>query len=157
RILQPRTIRKVREFLKMPGQREFGMGANMVVRADRLAEWNGWDPCIGPGSKFGSGDDHDLAIRALAAGCAIHFCPEARVIHYGFRRWESVPRDLQRIGFGFGATFAKELRCGTLYVGSLRMLGYFVGQALLRAARLQRPRGLALPRGWLRGLLAGMK
>ena len=84
-IPAPLTIRTVREWLRMPGPRHFGIGANMAVRAAALDEVGGWDPCIGPGAEFGSGDDHDLAVRMLLRGYGVHLCPQARVVHHGAR------------------------------------------------------------------------
>ncbi|HZP80919.1 MAG TPA: glycosyltransferase family 2 protein [Chthonomonadaceae bacterium] len=151
------SLARVGEFWRMPGMRDFGLGANMAVRADVLALLGGWDPCIGPGAKFASGDDHDLTMRALLTGFAVYFCAEARVVHYGFRTWEQASRDLERMAFGQGAAMAKYLRCGVIYPGPLRVLRHNTWLCLGRIARWRRPFGLAFTRHWLRGLLAGSR
>jgi GT2 family glycosyltransferase len=154
-IATSHTLTHLRDFWKVPDMVDFGLGANMAVRADVLAALQGWDPCVGPGAKFGSGDDHDLTVRALLTGYSIHFCAEARVTHFGFRTWEQAANDLRRMSYGQGAVVAKYLRCGTVYHGPLRMLRHALGQSLNRALHRQRPLGLAPPRSWMRGLIAG--
>ena len=57
----------------------------MAMRAAALKKIQGWDDCIGPGEKFGSGDDHNIAFRLLCAGYKLHFCPQGRVVHHGVR------------------------------------------------------------------------
>jgi O-antigen biosynthesis protein len=139
------------------GWENFGMGASMAVRADVISALGGWDVCIGPGTKFGSGDDTDLAIRTLRAGHGLHFCPTAKVVHYGFRQWKSSRRDFSRIGFGLGAVFAKHLRCGAFFSGGLRAAAHEAAQSARRLSRWQRPGSVTFLSGWLRGLLAGLR
>ena len=155
-IVNAQTIYSVREFLYMPGMVHFGIGANMAVRADAADAVQGWDPCVGPGAKFGNADDHDMALRLLLAGYALAFAPDAHTVHDGFRLWSESARDVQLTGFGFGAAFIKHLRCGKLYHGSLRMLRHFCWQIVRRALKGQRPLGMAFPRGWFRGFAAAL-
>ena len=152
-----RTISTLQPYLQMPNMVNFGIGANMAVRADALAEVGGWDPCIGPGAKFGNADDHDLTVRILLAGYAVAFTPDAHTLHYGYRLWSESAKDVQHTGFGFGATFIKYLRCGKIYYGSLRMLVYFLLQIIRRALTNKRPLGVAFPRGWFKGAMAGLR
>lgn len=155
-ILHSHTIHRLRDFLRMPDKQHFGIGANMGLRKESIEALSGWDPCSGPGSMFGTGDDHDVAVRMLLAGFRVHFCAESHVLHYGLRRWENVGRDIRRIAFGFGAFFAKYLRCGKIYYGSWRMLMDFLSQIIYRGLRGHRPLGFAFPCGWISGLFAGM-
>ena len=156
-ITESKIIYSVRDFLYMPGMIHFGIGANMAVRADAAEAVQGWDPCIGPGAKFGNADDHDMAIRLLMAGYALAFCAEAHTVHDGYRLWSESARDVQHTGYGFGAAFVKHLRCGKIYHGSLRMLRHFFQQIVRHAATGQRPLGTAFPRGWLRGFAAALR
>jgi glycosyltransferase involved in cell wall biosynthesis len=149
------TITQVSELFQMPGPRHVGIGACMALRKNAALALAGWDTCLGPGGRFGSGDDHDMTVRMLAAGYAVHFSPEARVVHYGFRPWKFMAADMRRYGISYGAAFAKFSRCGIFYSGSWRMLRKYLGQALGNAVRLRRPSGLALARGWVYGLLLG--
>jgi GT2 family glycosyltransferase len=157
RITRPHTITRLSEYLRMPGHENFGMGASMAVRRTMLCEIGGWDPTIGPGAAFGSGDDNDLAVRLLAAGHPIAFSPDARVTHYGFRLWTSASRDNARYGFGMGAVFAKELRCGTFFAGGFRLLLDGLRISLRRLVKGERPLALAYPRSWVRGFWVGLR
>jgi glycosyltransferase involved in cell wall biosynthesis len=150
-------IERLDEFLVMPGWENYGMGANMAFRIDALRAIEGWDDCIGPGAKFGSGDDNDVAVRILSAGYGIGFCPSSRVIHYGFRLWKSIRRDLGRRGFGLGAVVAKHVRLGVGFPGGLRAVRYEAGQCAARLLRGERPRGVAFVAGWVRGFVAGLR
>ena len=150
----PLTIRSVHNWLRMPGPRHFGIGANMAVRADALEDVGGWDPCIGPGAEFGSGDDHDLAVRMLLHGYSVHLCPRARVIHHGLRHRSQCAAEVERISCGFGGAFAKYLRCGVVYCGALRMLTFFLRRAVARLFRSER--GFVFIRGWVRGFRRGL-
>ena len=153
-IPAPLTIRTVHEWLRMPGPRHFGIGANMAVRADALDEVGGWDPCLGPGTQFGSGDDHDLAVRLLLRGYGVHFDPKIQVVHHGMRPWRGCAADVERVSSGFGAAFAKYLRCGVVYHGSLRMLVFFLRRAAIRLFKPEK--GFAFIRGWTRGFRRGL-
>jgi GT2 family glycosyltransferase len=137
RIERPEKIGRLRDFLTMPNWQHFGIGASMALRASVLDRVGGWDECIGPGTKFGSGDDNDIAVKVLRAGPRIAFVPEARVVHHGFRFWKSSKADAKRTGFGLGAIFAKHLRCGTVYPGAFRAVTdalLLVGKRALRAS-----------------------
>lgn len=157
RVTQARSIFTLSEFLTMPGWGNFGMGANMALRADALETVGGWDPCVGPGAFFRSGDDHDVVARLLAAGFGLAFCPTAVAVHFGLRHWESMGADQTRYGFGMGAIFAKHLRTRSYYPGPLRVFG----DRLLTTARglslRKGPVGLAYPRSWLLGLMHGFR
>ncbi|MBV9852856.1 MAG: glycosyltransferase family 2 protein [Armatimonadetes bacterium] len=153
-IPAPLTIRAVRDWLKMPGPRNFGIGAAMVLPAAALDAVGGWDPCIGPGTAFGSGDDHDLVVRLLLHGYGVHLCPEAQVVHHGLRPRQQGAAEVERIGRGFGACFAKYLRCRVVYYGSLRMLAFFLRRAAVRLFKSER--GLSFVRGWACGFGRGL-
>jgi glycosyltransferase involved in cell wall biosynthesis len=156
-IASPGTIFRLRDLLTMPGWGNIGMGASMAVRTDVVTALKGWDPCIGPGTKFGSGDDTDLAVRTLKAGYGVHFSPQARVVHYGFRYWKSKRTDLTRIAFGLGSIAAKHLRCGTLVRGGFRPPYYYLRQATVELLRFRRPAGAVIVLGWVRGFSNGMR
>lgn len=156
-VERAKTIRRLDELLTMPGWGNFGMGANMSLRADALEVLHGWDECIGPGAKFGSGDDHDVAVRMLRAGYAIRFSPEAKVVHSGMRHWEAAGRDYRRIWYGVGGVFAKHLRTGVFYPGGLRVPLYQVRDSTFSLLKGAKPRGVTYIGGWLRGFFAGLR
>ncbi len=155
-IEQPKTIRHLPELLTMPGWGNFGMGANMSIRSAALQHLHGWDECIGPGAKFGSGDDHDLSVRLLRAGYAIRFSPEPRVVHFGLRRWRTAGRDYRRIWFGVGGVFAKHLRCGAFYPGGIRVPVNQLRNCTKSLLKGSKPYGLSYVGSWLSGFAAGL-
>jgi GT2 family glycosyltransferase len=162
RIYESKTIRRTSEFLRIPVQRSaawinFGIGANMAIRSAALNAVEGWDPCIGPGEKFGSGDDHDLAFRLLRAGKALHFCPDARVVHHGVRQRALSERDAERVGRGFGASWIKHLKCGSVYPGATRTLSFNLVRLLLESLHLRRCDSAFFIRGWIAGLWQGLR
>ena len=160
-IEQSETISQAADFLRISTRRSapwlnFGIGANMAVRTDALRAIGGWDPCIGPGEKFGSGDDHDLAFRILRAGHAVHFCPGARVLHHGARPRSGLRRDYHRFGRGFGAAFVKQLKCGALYHGSARTVPFHLARLCAGSLSGQRSESAAFLGGWVSGFCAGL-
>jgi len=163
RIEIAKTIHHPNEFLIVPTRRgaiwlNFGIGANMALRRRTMLQLGGWDLCIGPGARFGSGDDHDLAFRLLCAGSGVHFCPQARVVHHGVRSTQEWNSQYVWVGRGFGAAFAKYLRCALLYRGSLRtlrihLLGFFLHGLQMRRTQ---PGPSRFIRGWIGGFAAGL-
>jgi len=90
-------------------------GANMVVRRAVFERLGGFDECLGPGSRFRSGDDLDLAYRALRAGYAVlQSSAHPPVVHWGVRRYDdgSARRLIWNNYYGKGARMMKGLRCG---------------------------------------------
>jgi glycosyltransferase involved in cell wall biosynthesis len=101
-----------------------GIGAGMAVRRDAVLALGGFDPQLGPGAPLRSGEDRDLAARALTAGWWLYQTPAATVIHHGFRTW-SEGRDLaRRDWYGIGAAYAKLLKCG--HIGALVVIAHEV-------------------------------
>lgn len=97
-----------------------GVGAGMAVRRDAVLALGGFDEQLGPGARLRSGEDRDLAARALIAGWWLYQTPAAVVVHHGFRTW-SEGRDLtRRDWYGIGAAYAKLLKCG--HIGVLVVL-----------------------------------
>ncbi len=89
-------------------------GANMVVRRAVFERLGGFDECLGPGSRVRSGDDDDLAYRALRAGFAVVLDPANAIVHWGKRSYSdgSARRLLRNYRYGDGASFIKHIRCG---------------------------------------------
>jgi len=161
RMRDAKTIHHSHDFLTIPVHRpgswmNWGIGANMAVRTAALADIQGWDPCICAGEKFGSGDDHDLAFRLLHAGYEVHFCPAARVVHYGFRGLMHIRQYHWLVGRGFGASCIKYLRCGLLYHASIRTIASHLLRLAMHWARLRRSESGPFVLGWLSGFAAGL-
>lgn len=158
RIDRPHTIDRLSDFIEsgLENWTNVGIGASMALRAEVVAAINGCDPCIGPGAKFRTGDDTDIGVQVLRLGYAMHFSPEASVVHHGFRYWASSKADVGRSGFAQGAIFAKHLRCGTFFRGSVFGLFDNVATITKRVLRGERPLGTAFAVNWARGAVAGL-
>ena len=138
----------------------FGLGAGMALRRDAVLAMGGFDESVGPGARFASGDDWDIALRAMLRGWYIYHAASVSILHHGYRTMEEGRRHALRDWIAIGALCAKPIRTGHLVVVPL-VLSLFFGDALwppLRAAlRLQRPSGLARIRGFLRGFIGGLR
>jgi GT2 family glycosyltransferase len=83
----------------------------MAVRRDVVLALGGFDERLGPGAPLDSGEDRDLAVRALAKGWWVAQTPHAYVEHNGFRTWDEGRELARRDWFGIGAAYAKPLKC----------------------------------------------
>lgn len=110
----PPSYRRLRGRFALMKVRLVGVGANMIVRRTVFERLGGFDECLGPGSRFRSGDDVDLAYRALRAGFTVVQDPENVVVHWGGRSYAagSARRVLRNNSYGAGASWGKQLRCG---------------------------------------------
>jgi glycosyltransferase involved in cell wall biosynthesis len=151
-----RVIRRLSEYYS-----SIGMGAGMVVRRTMALSLGGFDEQLGPGSKFPSAEDHDIAIRALVHGFCIGEMARTWVVHDGFRTHAQF-RDLTRRDWvAIGAAYGKYLRC--LQIAIVLPIGYNslvrgIIEPLVRLAHLQKPHGFRrlfyLWRGICLGVLA---
>jgi GT2 family glycosyltransferase len=89
----------------------FGLGAGMSVRRSTALSIGGFDQNLGPGSKFQTADDIDVAIRLMIKGYPVHLTNTTRVIHNGFRSWQQGRKHSLR-HIGLGAVYVKPLLCG---------------------------------------------
>ena len=93
-----------------------GIGAGMAVRRRDVLSIGGFDEQLGPGGRLRSGEDRDLAARALAAGWWVLQIPDAFVVHHGFRTWIQGRSLTRRDWYGIGAAYAKQLKCRNLAI-----------------------------------------
>jgi GT2 family glycosyltransferase len=91
-----------------------GIGAGMAVRRDVAVALGGFDQALGPGGPLRSGEDRDLAARALLRGWWLFQTPDAIVIHHGFRTWAEGRSLARRDWYGIGAAYVKQVKCGNL-------------------------------------------
>jgi GT2 family glycosyltransferase len=92
-----------------------GHGGNMAFRRKDLLEVGGFDPLLGAGCRFGSGEDGDIAYRLLVAKKRIIYAPDALAYHKHWKDWTAQRRMERAYGVGAGAQFAKYMRCGDSY------------------------------------------
>jgi glycosyltransferase involved in cell wall biosynthesis len=103
-----------------------GIGANLAVRRNVVLAMGGFDPECGPGGKFHSAGDGDIALRALLAGHHVYEVEGSVVLHYGFRNWEQGRALTCNAWTGIGAAFAKPLKCGRWEALPIPLFEFFV-------------------------------
>lgn len=135
-----------------------GLGAGMAVRRDFALAIGGFDESFGPGARFPSADEWDLAIRALLNGKHVYETAELAIVHDGFRTFEEGLKHAQRDWIAIGAVCAKPLRAGHLEA-AIVPLWLLTTRALLPPitdlAHLRKPRGLGRILAFARGFADG--
>lgn len=145
-------------FMRVP---KIGVGANMAVRREVYDRIKGFDECLGPGCRFRSGDEWDMAYRAMKAGFAAVHDPDNVVTHWGERIYAdgSGRRLLRNKYYGVGAGYAKHIRCGDPV--ALLALGRAVTREMvyLGANLIKHRRATGAGRLWsvARGIFDGMR
>ena len=137
-----------------------GLGAGMALRRDAVLGFGGFDETFGPGSRFRSGDDWDISLRALLGGWDVYDTASVAILHHGFRTLAEGKEHALRDWIAIGALCAKPLRAGHLRALELA-LWLFVGEALWPPVhdllRLRRPSGLSRIIGFVRGFADGLR
>ena len=90
----------------------FGHGGNLAVRRPALAAVSGWDPRIGPGTRWPGAEDKDLLLRLLAAGHRAGYRPGPAVRHLQWRTRRQVLKAELGYARGLGALAVKGRRAG---------------------------------------------
>ena len=129
---------------------------NMAGFRSTLLEVEGFDPTLGPGTPFPAGEDNDIGLRLLAAGCRIQYEPTAIIHHRAWRGPEEYIGLRWRYGLGQGAYYAKHLSLRDRFM--LRRLGRLLRLHLGMAARRARrePRAAAGHLAYVAGVLTGV-
>ncbi len=89
-----------------------GIGAGFALRKGPAVKAGGFDPCLGAGASFKSGEEHDLSYRLLLHGFSVGCTDETHVIHHGFRTHAQGKQLVKGYMVGYGAVFAKLTKCG---------------------------------------------
>jgi GT2 family glycosyltransferase len=115
-------------------------GGNMAARRSTFLALGGFDALLGPGTPWPAAEDNDLGLRALEAGHAIVYAPDAVVVHRAWRAGRSYPAIRWRYGLGKGGFYAKHLATANGY--GLRRAARDVARRIARApiAVWRRPR-----------------
>jgi glycosyltransferase involved in cell wall biosynthesis len=137
-----------------------GLGAGMALRRDFVLSIGGFDESFGPGARFPSADEWDMALRALLTGRHVYETTDLAVVHDGFRTFEEGRLHARRDWLAIGALCAKPLRAGyfravmiPLWIFSTRALWPPVADVL----RLRRPSGLTRIVAFLEGFAQGLR
>jgi GT2 family glycosyltransferase len=135
-----------------------GIGASMGIRRSTWRALDGFDENFGAGSRFCSAEELDFTVRALLRGYAAYAAPAARVIHHGFRSWESGQALIWGYLYGIGGMFGKLLRAGewpvVVLMGQLGWRWAFGGPVVDLGHKP--PRGLRL-KAFFRGFVDGFR
>jgi glycosyltransferase involved in cell wall biosynthesis len=87
----------------------FVPGGNMMLRRQVLEAIGGFDPELGPGARFSSGEDPDIQARACFAGWWGLYTPNVVVAHHHRRKTKDGPAWRRSYSMGTGAYKAKFL------------------------------------------------
>jgi glycosyltransferase involved in cell wall biosynthesis len=137
-----------------------GMGAGLAVRRSMIEKIGGFDPMLGPGSRFPSADDRDVAIRALLAGYHIYETSSIAVKHFGFRTWQQGRQLARRDFLAIGAAYSKLLKCGRIelaYIPADEFTKYALWPPIRDLLHLRQPRGMVRIRAFLEGFIEGLR
>jgi glycosyltransferase involved in cell wall biosynthesis len=139
---------------------ELGLGAGMAVRRAAVVAIGGFDEAFGPGARFGSGDDWDLAHRVLLSGSHVYQAAHLSILHHGFRTFAEGGEHARRDWVAIGALCAKPLRAGH-FRAIVAPVWYFSVLALWPPVRdllrLHRPSGLSRIAGFVLGFAQGVR
>jgi GT2 family glycosyltransferase len=91
-----------------------GTTACMIVRRDVWHALGGFDEALGVGARFRSGEDLDLALRALRAGFTVLQTPDVTVEHQTPVLWPERAQVIRRNWYGTGTAMAKSLKLAGL-------------------------------------------
>jgi glycosyltransferase involved in cell wall biosynthesis len=153
-LSQSRTLRSISE---MCGG--LGIGAGVAFRRDFVESIGGFDETFGPGGRFPSADDWDIAMRALLSGRHVFETAELSIVHDGFRSFEEGRAHARRDWLALGAMCAKPLRAGH-WEAAVVPIWLFSAKAvwppLADVLRLQKPRGIGRITAFVRGFAQGL-
>jgi glycosyltransferase involved in cell wall biosynthesis len=136
-----------------------GIGAGMAVRRDFVESINGFDEFFGPGGRFPSADEWDIATRALLMGRDVYETADLTIVHDGFRTFEEGQAHARRDWLALGAACAKPLRAGhwrtlvvTVWLFSTRALW----PPIVDLFSMRRPRGVGRIIAFVEGFANGI-
>ena len=137
-----------------------GIGAGMALKRDFALSVGGFDETFGPGARFPSADEWDIAMRALLSGKHVFETAEMSIVHDGFRTFEEGRKHAKRDWIALGAVCAKPLRAGhieavivPLWLFSTKAVWPPIADAL----HLRKPRGVGRISAFLQGFGVGLR
>ena len=150
----PALARRLRE-----KNRVDGAAASMAVRRSAWDAIGGFDEALGLGTRFQSGEEIDLAIRALRMGFFVSQAPRACVTHHGFYPWARHGAVMDKYWYGTGAAFARNVTADPL--GIARVLAglaarWATGRSPVASSLARRPHRLVRLSAFSRGFAAGL-
>lgn len=154
-LSQSRTLRSVSAICG-----GLGIGAGIALRCDFVRSMGGFDEAFGPGGRFPSADEWDIAIRALLSGREVLETAELSIVHDGFRTFEQGRDHARRDWLALGAVCAKPLRAG-YWKAAVVPVWLFSTKALwpplADALSLRKPRGIGRIVAFAQGFSQGLR
>jgi glycosyltransferase involved in cell wall biosynthesis len=137
-----------------------GLGAGIALKRDFVRSIGGFDEAFGPGGRFPSADEWDLAMRSLLSGRHVFETADLAIVHDGFRTFEEGRAHARRDWLALGAVCAKPLRAGhwkaavvPVWLFSTKVVWPPVQDAL----SLRKPRGGGRMIAFLQGFALGLR
>src|SRR5262249_35025800 len=137
-----------------------GLGAGMAVRRNMVEEIGGFDPMLGPGSRFQDCDDRDIAIRALLARYHVYETSTIAVKHFGFRSWQQGRQLTRRNFLGIGAAYSKFLksdRIELMYIPAYEFTKYALWPPIRDLLHFRQPSGIVRITAFVKGFIEGLR
>lgn len=131
----------------------------MAVRRSMVEKLGGFDPMLGPGSRFPDCDDRDIAMRALLAHYYVYETAAVTVKHFGFRTWLQGSHLTRRNFLGIGAAYSKFLKCGRaelIYVPAYEFVRSALWPPIWDVLRLRQPQGIVRITAFIEGFFKGI-
>jgi hypothetical protein len=154
-LVQSRMLRSIADICG-----GLGLGAGMALRRDFVQSLGGFDESFGPGGRFPSADEWDLAMRSLLRGWHVFETAELAIVHDGFRTFEEGRTHARRDWLALGAMCAKPLRAGhwkaavvPVWLFSTRAVWPPIADALA----LRKPRGAGRIVAFVTGFAQGLR
>lgn len=92
-----------------------GGGANMVIRENIFDTVGGFDEKLGPGTFLSTCEEYDFFYRVRKKGFEVGVLPSLKVVHYGLKRFEDLPKIGRQGLMGHCAMSFKYIRCGDFW------------------------------------------
>jgi glycosyltransferase involved in cell wall biosynthesis len=138
-----------------------GIGAGMALRRGPVLSLGGLDEGFGPGARFPSCDDHDVAVRLLIRGWTVFHNSQIAIVHHGFRAYGGEGREhVRRDWLAIGAYIGKLGRSGHLtpvIVGAWIFWRHAIVPPFEDAFHARRAKGLVRITSFCEGFIAGLR
>lgn len=100
----------------------FGSGASLCFPVEAFAAMGGFDERLGTGTPSRGGEDLDIFVRALYAGYAVRYVPQAVIWHDHPDSLDGLPSKVYSYGFGLSAMLTKHAVAGPDRIGFFRRI-----------------------------------
>lgn len=137
-----------------------GLGAGIAVRRNIVEEIGCFDSMLGPGARFPSCDDRDIAMRALLSRYYVYETSTIAVKHFGFRTWQQGRQLAHRDFLAIGAVYSKFLKCGRvdmMYLPAYEFIKHALWPLIRDLLCFRQPRGIVRITAFAEGFVGGLR